>query len=227
MRKILAVDGGTYFHHFSYADPRVARFIDRRVHVGDLGATRLDDFDVVLLPCRIDPDSLIPFAGALRAYLDGGGTVVSLNADAADEFLPGIVNRSTEVNFWWWLDGGVDPGIRIMRPSHPLFAHVGAGHVIWHYHGVLTPPPGAISLVDVEGEGSLLYIDRASTAGRLIVSTLDPVFHHGSNFMPNATHLLYGLMEWLAEGALGDAMAPISADHPIEVVRAVSGGCCA
>lgn len=227
MRSILAVDGGAYFHHFSYADPQVARFVAARVHVDALGAADMARHDVVLLPCRIDPDRLAVHAPALAAYLDGGGTVVSLNADGADGFLPGVASWPTEVNFWWWLDPTVDPGIRIRRPAHPLFDHVPAGAVVWHYHGALTPPPGAISLVDVEEGGSLLYVDRASTRGRLVVSTLDPVFHHGSNFMPNATRLLYGLMDWLANGDLGDAMAPRDPAHKLEVVPARAGGCCA
>ena len=227
MRSILAVDGGTYFHHFAYVDPQVARFLGGRVHVDDLGATALERYDVVLLPCRIDPERLGAHAPALAAYLHGGGTVVSLNADGAAGFLPGVRSSPTEVNFWWWLDPTVDPGIRIRRPGHPLFNHVGAGHVVWHYHGALTPPPGAISLVDVEDGGSLFYVDRASTPGRLIVTTLDPVFHHGSNFMPNATRLLYGLLDWLADGDLGDALAPADASRPIQVIGARPGGCCA
>lgn len=226
MQTILAVDGGTYFHHFAYVDAKVARFIAKRVHVRDLADVTLGDYDVVLLPCRIDPDVMLPHRQALRRYLDGGGTVVSLNALAADELLPGVDSAPTEVNFWWWLDPSVDPGIRIRRPGHPLFAHVGAGHVVWHYHGALTPPAGAISLVDVEGGGSLFYVDRATTPGRLIVTTLDPVFHHGSNFMPNASHLLYGLLDWLANGDLGDSQAPAE-PRPVEVVVARSGGCCA
>lgn len=145
--------------------------------------------------------------------LQAGGTVVSLNAEGAEEFLPNVVFAPNEVNFWWWLDPLADPNIRIHRPTHPLFNHIRAGDVVWHYHGVLTPPPGAVSLVNLDGQGSLFYVDRASTAGRLIVSTLDPVFHHGSNFMPAATRLLYGLMPWLAEGDLGDAMAPTQAPN--------------
>lgn len=233
MRTILAVDGGTYFHHFSYEDPKVARHIRRRVHVRDLPGTDLGGVDVVLLPCRIDPDAMSPARRLLRDYLDGGGTVVSLNAEAAEEFLPGVTVIPTEVNFWWWLDPAADPGIRILRPTHPVFRHVGAGDVVWHYHGLLTPPPGAVPLVEVAGRGALLYMDRVTTAGRLVVTTLDPLFHHGSNFMPAATRLLYGLMEWLAEGDLGDAMTPIAAPAgtaappPLPASDGASPRCCA
>ena len=35
-----------------------------------------------------------------------------------------------------------------------------------------------------------------TTAGRLIVSTLDPFYHHGSNFMPATTRFLDGFLPW-------------------------------
>lgn len=232
MRTILAVDGGAYFHHFAYADAEVSRFITARLHVRQLATAPLESFDVVLLPCRMDPDALLPQRERLRAYLDTGGTVVSLNAEAAEEFLPGVTFTPAEVNFWWWLDPLADPGIRISRPTHPLFNHIRAGDVVWHYHGVLAPPPGAVSLVELEGRGSLLYVDRASTPGRLVISTLDPIFHHGSNFMPAATRLLHGLMPWLAEGDLGDAMVPTTAKSTAVAPQSAPGAdapprCCA
>lgn len=216
MRSILAVDGGTYFHHFAYSDPQVARHIRRRVHVRKLAEVNLADFDVVILPCRMDPDLMAPLREPLLAYLGHGGTVVSLSAEGAEEFLPGVKWSPSEVNFWWWLDQTNDPGIRISRPHHPLFRFIGAADVVWHHHGVLTPPPGAVPLVEVEGKGALVYVDRVSTPGRLVVSTLDPVFHHGSNFMPAATRMLYGMMRWLAEGDLGDTLAPTVA--PLDAV---------
>ena len=67
---------------------------------------------------------------------------------------------------------------------------------------MLRPPAGATQLLVVEedgGERVLLYDDCVSTAGRLVVSTLDPVHHHGSNFIPAATRCLDVLLTWLSE----------------------------
>ncbi len=39
-------------------------------------------------------------------------------------------------------------------------------------------------MADGEGDdGVLLYEDEVSISGRLIVTTLDPVYHHGSNLL--------------------------------------------
>lgn len=44
--------------------------------------------------------------------------------------------------------------------------------------------------------GSILFEDTSSTPGRIIVTSLDLIFHHGSNFMPGATRFLYALLRW-------------------------------
>lgn len=35
-----------------------------------------------------------------------------------------------------------------------------------------------------------LYADEVSTPGRLVVTSLDPIYHHGSHFMPATTRFL-------------------------------------
>lgn len=49
-------------------------------------------------------------------------------------------------------------------------------------------------------QGVLLCEDRAGS-GRLLVSTLDPFYHHGGGCIPQATRFLYALLDWLAEGS--------------------------
>ena len=58
-------------------------------------------------------------------------------------------------------------------------------------------PEGATSLIDVAGTGSVLYDDCATTPGRMIVTALDPMYHHGSHFMPATTRFLDGFLPWL------------------------------
>ena len=52
----------------------------------------------------------------------------------------------------------------------------------------------------------MLYVDRISTPGTLVVATLDPMSHFGSYFMPATERFLDGFLPWLAEGAqfIGD-----------------------
>ncbi|MFJ4771942.1 hypothetical protein ACIP88_23005 [Streptomyces uncialis] len=105
----------------------------------------------------------------------------------------------------WWRTGD-DPGVRLRAPEHPAWHHLTERSVRRHYHGLLHPPQGATVLARTEKEGPgprevLLYGDRVSTPGRLVVTTMDPVHHHGSAFMPGATQLLHGLPRWTGTGS--------------------------
>lgn len=200
MRHILALHGGTFYHESSYTDPEIGRWLSRIVHVRQADDADFDAADVVLLPDRIHPDVMGRHKERLARLLARGGTVVTLATDGAAAFLPGIDWSPREVNFWWWVDEGAEPGIHVTAPDHPMFQAVRPEDTIWHYHGVFAPPPGAVSLVKAADGGTILYDDRASTPGRLIVTSLDPLFHHGSHFMPASSRFIKALLPWLAEG---------------------------
>jgi len=38
-----------------------------------------------------------------------------------------------------------------------------------------------------------------TTGGQMILTTLDPFYHHGSHFMPATTRFLDGFLPWLRE----------------------------
>ena len=66
------------------------------------------------------------------------------------------------------------------------------------------PPEGAEILIrDADGL-PLLYVDAVSTAGRMIVTSLDPCYHHGSHFMPATTRFLAGFLPSLRALAKGE-----------------------
>jgi hypothetical protein len=43
----------------------------------------------------------------------------------------------------------------------------------------------------------MMYVDRHSTRGTLVVATLDPLSHYGAYFMPAAERFLDGFMAWI------------------------------
>ena len=45
--------------------------------------------------------------------------------------------------------------------------------------------------------GSIFYEDTVSTSGRLLITSLDPMYHHGSHFMPATTRFLDGFLPYL------------------------------
>jgi hypothetical protein len=55
---------------------------------------------------------------------------------------------------------------------------------------------------DPQGRGGAIFYDHpgvGGAAGRLVVGTLDPFYHHGSFFMPAASRFLAGLLDWMDE----------------------------
>lgn len=196
MARITALDSGTYYHHRTLYEPRYRDHFDEIVYIRDLAGTDLAAHELILVSCRTDPSQLIPCRGQFADYLAGGGTVVAMGSTGQPAWLPGISWHDTPTNFWWWKEGG-SLGLKVVAPDHPLFGHITLDDATWHHHGHFDVPEGAVSLIDVDGTGSVLYDDRVTTPGRMIVTALDPMYHHGSHFMPATTRFLDGFLPWL------------------------------
>ncbi|WP_105424809.1 hypothetical protein [Neorhizobium tomejilense] len=196
---ILAIHPGAYYHIETLEAPRYAHHFDRLVRPEDLASVDLAEHAVVFIPCRTPADRLVPHAAQLRAYLDQGGTIVSTGETNWDVFLPGIAFTPQPTNWWWWLTPGADLGVRIAAPGHTLFNRLGQDDLTWHLHGWFDPPDG-VDVLAVNGEGKpILYVDEVTTPGRMIITSLDPCFHHGSHFMPATTRFLDGFLPWMRE----------------------------
>lgn len=196
---ILAINPGAYYHIESFEAPRYARFFDRLARPEDLRDTRLEDFSAVIIPCRTPADRLVPHKARLHAYLDAGGTLVVTGENAFELFLPGIRFTEQPTYWWWWLTPGADLGVRIAAPDHSLFRHLSQSDLSWHLHGWFDVPEGAEILAVNESGKPILYSDEVTTGGRMILTRLDPFYHHGSHFMPATTRFLDGFLNWLAE----------------------------
>jgi hypothetical protein len=85
----------------------------------------------------------------------------------------------------------------LTKPEHSLFQYVTQADCTWHQHGVFTPPAGAETLIELENDGAVLYIDRVSTRGTMLVTCLDPTYHFGSYFMPATERFLDGFLPWV------------------------------
>ncbi|WP_186400555.1 hypothetical protein [Stappia sp. P2PMeth1] len=196
MARITALDSGTYYHHRSLYEPRYRDHFDEIVYIRDLAGTDLSAHELILVSCRTDPSQLIPCRAQFADYLTSGGTVIAMGSTGQPAWLPGVSWHDTPTNFWWWKEGG-SLGLKIAAPEHPLFGHITLADATWHHHGHFDVPEGAVSLLDVDGKGSVLYDDEVTTPGRMIVTALDPMYHHGSHFMPATTRFLDGFLPWL------------------------------
>ena len=200
-RRIGLLHGGASYDLITLADPVVARHVTDSLYLPELDRPAIrnavENLDALILCDRLHPELLRRAAPILLGVPERGATLAVLGENEAHTWLPNLSWTARPTNFWWWRTGE-DPGISPETPEHPLWNHLDPSDVIWHYHGLHHPPPGAVPLATVGNEGVICYEDRTSTPGRILVTTMDPVHHHGSNFMPAATRLLHGMVRYLS-----------------------------
>jgi hypothetical protein len=201
MGVIAAIHSGGSYQLDALERPPAAGLVDRALYLPDLAPGDLDGADVVLVVCRTDPDLLAARRDLFEALLAEGRTVVAMGETEPQEWLPGIVADPLPANWWWWLTPGADGGLRLRAPDRGLFRRITLADCTWHRHAHYRVPAGAVSLVDCVEGGSVLYDDAVSTTGRMIVTGLDPFYHHGSRFMPATSRFLAGFLPWLKDGA--------------------------
>ncbi|EKR8080046.1 hypothetical protein P9I23_000647 [Campylobacter fetus] len=72
--------------------------------------------------------------------------------------------------------------------------------MIWHYHDGYEPMNGAISVIEHKIQKKTIFLDNKDYyGGRLILTSLDPFYHHGSFFMPNATKFAEAFLRYLSK----------------------------
>lgn len=197
MAKIAATDGGTYFHYETLHQPPFRQYFDDLIYLPDLSATDLTQFDALVVSCRSNPKWLLACQQQLLEYLNQGGTLVIFGDCEAERWLPGVEYHSYPVNFWWWLEPEGRQDVQLENHQHSLFNALSESDLRWHYHGAYRVPEGAEVLLRHDDGYAVLADDRVSWPGRVILTSLDPTFHHGSHFMPATTRFLHGFLPWL------------------------------
>ncbi|MCG5253238.1 hypothetical protein ACEF06_21335 [Brevibacillus agri] len=199
MRKIAALYGGSSQHFRSLNESKYRRYYEKLIYLPDLERTSLDEFDALVVPSQLHMGLVMKSRDKIREFSERGGIVVAFGPQPR-EWIPGQNWELRPTNFWWWLDKNAKSGLVLQKPDYDLFSYITLEDATWHQHGVYWPPEGAEVLISTEDGGAVLYVDKVSTAGTWIVTTLDPDFHFGSYFMPATERFLDGFLPWLAEG---------------------------
>ena len=94
------------------------------------------------------------------------------------------------------------PKLTAGSPDTASIAAVPLIDQIWHHHGILRPPAGADTLLSTEDGAGVLYLDRVSTGGTILVTTLDPLRHTGETASPQPTRFLELFLPWVVNELL-------------------------
>ncbi|MEK4520643.1 hypothetical protein NSQ95_16650 [Psychrobacillus sp. FSL W7-1457] len=199
MRKIAVIYSGHAPHQRTFNEPKYKQYIDRLIYFPDFQNTSLEGVDVLFVPSQLNEHLLKAAKEKIHAFANAGGIVVAFGPQPW-EWLPNQKWEERETNFWWWLEKDAKSGLVLADPEYDLFNYITLRDATWHQHGVFWPVEGAQKLITTEDGGAVLYVDKVSTKGTWIITTLDPDYHFGSYFMPATERFLDGFLPWLAKG---------------------------
>lgn len=198
---IAAIDGGLYYHYQSVYKPPFDHYFEDVIYLRDVARTELCHFDVLFILCRTNPEYLLPLSEQFQEFMDFGSTLVVMGETFPNQWLPHIHFKPMQTNFWWWLEDEADLGVRISDSNHSIAKYITKEAATWHLHGTFSPlQSGQKSLIETNEGECLLFEDvETYSPGRLIATTLDPFYHHGSHFMPATTQFLDRFLRWLSQ----------------------------
>lgn len=202
MRKIAVIFSGNAPHDRTFNEPKYKKYITELLYFPDFEEADLSAFDVLFVPSQLNESLLMKNRSKIQGFADNGGVVVAFGPQPFD-WIPNQKWEDRETNFWWWLEKGADSGLRLAAPEYDLFKnYLTLADATWHQHGVFWPVSGAEKIITTVDGGAVLYIDKVSSKGTWIVTTLDPDYHFGSYFMPATERFLDGFFPWLAQGEI-------------------------
>jgi len=195
---IAVADAGLAYQRRTFADFEEASIFSDRIRIEALADVSPSAHAALMIPCRTPGHRLAPHKEALDRYIRDGGLLFVMGETNPDLFLNGLRFTPEPTNFWWWREPGLDLGVKVERPSHQALLGLTAKDCAWHVHGTLSVPKGGDVLlswhptrqVSANGEAGALMVDYPLGKGRVLVTSLDPIYHHGSGFMPATTRFL-------------------------------------
>lgn len=209
-KKLAAVYAGSSQHFRSLNEPKYRKYFEDIIYLPDLPKADLTRFDGLLIPSRTNNQILMKAKENIAEFLNSGKTAIAFG-EQPNPVLPNVTWEYRPTNFWWWLEPGAQSSIVAVEPNCELFRYITLKDATWHYHGFFRPPDGSevvIGVIDDSVEKSnapllpVFYIDRVSTRGMMVVTSLDPMFHFGSYFMPQTERFLDGFLPWVMERLL-------------------------
>ncbi|MEM8976678.1 MAG: hypothetical protein AAGD43_31910 [Pseudomonadota bacterium] len=196
-KRLACLHGGAHSERLSLRRSVCADYLAAAIYLLDLPKTDLSQFDGLIIPEGLNQRKLDAASAQLVRFLNGSGTVF-LFGDQPTEWLPSVR--------WRFAVAGLpEPNhLRVASPSHPF--HKAFKPIdFYHQHGSFLPPEGAEVLMTKRNGDVVLYVDEVSTAGRLMVTSLD-LMHHVDGFFSNpiSTRFFDRFLPWVVDEFLED-----------------------
>ena len=188
MKRLGMIYGGSLPEHRVIEDRRFRPWLAQTIYLPELPEADLSDLDGLIVPEGTNHRLLQGVAPTLHAYLETGGTVVTFG-DQPAAWLPGMA--------WEFRPALSAPTLVAEGPDHLFHDKVPVLDAIRHHHGILRAPAGADTILATQDGAAVLYVDRVSTKGTALVSTLDPIRHCGETAVPAAGRFLELFLPWL------------------------------
>lgn len=199
MSRLVALSSGSAAEARTLGEPRYRARLAAVAYTGDAGAAWPEPVDGVWVPEGTPRRRLAALAPRLDGVLAGGGTVVAFGDHQAG-WPPGAR--------WAYRPAGGAGQTVVVTAAHGFAARVGDAASALHHHGVLEPPAGAEVLLATADGAAVAYLDRRTTPGTLLVTTLDPLAHFGATGSPEAAAFLDAFLPWVGDELLGNGARP-------------------
>lgn len=200
MKKIAALDSGTAFHIVSLHGKPFNKFFSKVIYLPELRFEDLEDMDILLVTCSSSVEQILKHKEIFYEFLKCKKTLVVMGRNGVDLWLKDVKSAKLPFNYWWWLNKNAKTELIPSDISHPFFKFIDFKDMIWHFHGGFELPKNAVSIVEHGSlKKSVFFELKEYYGGDLVVTSLDPFYHHGSFFMPNATKFGKAILTYLKQ----------------------------
>ncbi|MDY3245382.1 hypothetical protein [Campylobacter sp.] len=200
MNKIIALNSGSSFHINSLTKGILSKELYKIPYLKELCKNDVKDADILWVSCTSPVDLLIEKKRIFIDYLQDGKTLVVTGRNDPHLWLEGIEEVQLPFNFWWWLDKNEQIDALKDDENAKIFNYIDFKDMLWHFHNGYKKLPNSSSAIKYKYDDKISIFQEASyMGGKLILSSLDPLFHHGSFFMPNATKLAIAMIKYLKD----------------------------
>lgn len=178
-------------------------------HWNCLNRDLLERADSIWIPWESNIRGVKRIWPLLQAAVANGAVLVI--EDLRENWLPGFSWEQRPVDSSWWREGrSLD--LEILPTARAMFPTLTDSAYAWHYHGVFDCPRNATALLLTADKKTVLahYCPVEDSGGSILVSTLDATFEYGVGKIPETSHYIDGVLDFISRSAVGDATSKSS-----------------